>query len=140
MEIIFSIIGTITGLFGVFFGLLSINRSKIETINEFYKIDRDQNFIEARKTMHLLKCNYEPKSLMEKHGDKIAFLILAYDQSGLLVKKRHLPFWVFSKGACGATAVKFYNILKPYIDYKRGENKYYAINYEYLVKKIEKKR
>jgi len=136
IELIFGLIGAIAGTAGIIFSYISYAHSKIETVNAFYLNDRDPNFIEARRIVHTLPEGYDPIKVREEHGKILTILILSYDQAGILVKKRKLPFWIFSEGGCGVAVVNFYEKLTPYIAEKRKENRLYATNFEYLKNKI----
>ena len=136
METIFGVIGAITGTIGVIVSLFALNHNKIEAVNAFYSNDRNPAFIEARRIVHTLTEKYEPSDVQKQYGSEIAVLILSYEQAGILVKKRQLPFWIFSKGGCGVAVVNFYKKLTPYITYKRKENPLYATNFEFLRNKI----
>jgi len=136
METIFGIVGGITGIIGVIVSLFALNHNRIEAVNAFYSNDRDERFIEARRIVHTLPDKYEPADIMAQYGDILSVLILSYEQAGILVKKRQLPFWVFADGGCGVAAFNFYKKLTPYIEYKRKTNPLYAINFEYLKDQI----
>ena len=136
IENVISLTGGFAGLVGVIVSLFALNHNKIEAINEFYSNDRDERFIEARRIVHELPSKYDPADEMKKHGDKLSVLILSYEQAGILVKKRQLPFWVFMNGGCGLAVVDFYEKLTPYIEYKRKTNKLYAKSFEYLKERI----
>ena len=139
MEMAIGIIGAVTGIVGMIISVLSFSHNRIEAVNAFYANDRDPNFIEARRIVHTLPDMYSPADVQKEFGSQIAILILSFDQAGILVKKRQLPFWIFSKGGCGVAAVNFYKKLLPYIRYKQKDNQLYADNFKYLVERIIKK-
>lgn len=55
-----------------------------------------------------------------------------------MVKKKYLPIWVFEDSS-GFAIVKLYRILSHYIDEKRVDNPYYAVHFQWLANKIERK-
>ena len=136
MELTLGIVGAVTGIMGIIISVLSYSHNRIEAVNAFYSNDRDPNFIEARRIVHTLPDDYDPSDVQKNFGNQIAILILSFDQAGILIKKRQLPFWIFSRGGCGVAAVTFHKKLFPYIKYRRKSNPLYAVNFDYLVKKI----
>jgi hypothetical protein len=56
-----------------------------------------------------------------------------------MVKKGFLPIWIF-KSASGPSVVRLFYLVKPYIEERRKtSNHYYAKDFEYLVRHIERK-
>jgi hypothetical protein len=139
MELALSIAGVLIAATSVAISLKALSHNKIEAINSFFSNDRDPGFIEARSIVHLLPEKYDPAAVLKEHGSQIAILILSYEQAGILVWKRQLPFYIFSKAGCGVAVVKSYKKLRPYIEHKRTENPLYAKYFEYLCNRIIKK-
>ena len=142
MEMALGIIGTLTGVFGVIFSLLSSYYNRIEAVNALHESFRSPEIVNSKRVVRDLPCNYNPEKLSTKEMDEIAYLIISYMQAGILVRKRHLPFWVF-EGHFGYITVYFYEKLLPYIKMRRGDgerNPEYAADFEYLYKRIKKKQ
>ena len=141
MEMAFGIIGALTGLSGIIISLFSFYHNRIEAVNAFYANFRNPVFIEARKTIHNLPSNYVPEEILREHGDKIAYIVLSYEQAGILAKKHKLPFWLFTDHSTGIAIVRLYEKLQPYILFRREyDNVAYGKQFEYLVERIKRKR
>jgi len=97
MEIAIGIVGAVTGIAGIIISLFAFYHNRIEAVNAFYSNDRDAQFITARRIVHTLPDKYNPSEVQKEFGDSIAFLILSYDQAGILVKKKQLHFWIFPR-------------------------------------------
>jgi len=139
MELLFGIIGAISGVTGIVVSIFAFYRNKMEAVNAYYINDREERYIEARKIVHKLPENYSPEDVLNEHGSKLAYLVLSYDQAGTLLRNRQLPFWLFNTSS-GYTAVQFYNILRPYIEWRQDHGTpLYGQQYKYLVKRILRK-
>ena len=138
MEILFGIVGCITGIAGTIFGIISLTNSRIEAVNEYLKNDRDPAFIDVRKIVYSLPDNYDPKKVDEEIGAKIALLIISYQQAAILVKHKQLPFWLFKNNVSGHALTELFDKLKPFIEYRREKNPCYAKEYEGLCDRIKK--
>jgi len=139
LEFIFGIIGFVLGAAAVIISFKSLNHNKIAAVNAYYENARCKDFIEARRIVYNnLPENYDPQEIQDKYGDEIAILITTYEQSGLMLKKRQLPFWLFSETGTSIVVVNFYAKLEPYIIHRRKSNQLYAKNFEYLNKELTK--
>jgi len=139
MEMLFGIIGAISGITGIVVSIVAFYHNQMEAVNAYYVNDRDERYIEARRIVHHLPENYSPKKILDEHGSKLAYLVLSYDQAGTLLQNRQLPFWLFNTSS-GYAAVQFYNILLPYIEWRRDNGTpLYGQQYKYLVKRILRK-
>jgi len=138
MELAFGLIGTLTGLLGIVISILSYNHNRIEAIKTYYENIRQEAFVQARRTLRNLPDDYDPKNLSAEARDKLAYLIIAYHQAGVLLRKRQLPMWAFN-GSIGYNAISAYNKLEPYIALRREKEPFYADNFEFIYKRILKK-
>jgi len=99
--------------------------------------------IRARRIVHNLPSGYDPASTKLEHGDDIAFLVGAYNQAGTLLKRRVLPFWIFTEDAAGGTVIQLFEKLSPFIEFRRkgipgmlDSNPLYAKGFEYVYLRI----
>lgn len=86
-ELIFSIIGAITGIAGFVFGLVSLFHSRNDAINNFFSIIESKEFSDARAYLYNNKM-----SLINPFTDTVAaqsasFIVNFYHHWGLLAKK-----------------------------------------------------
>ena len=132
METILGIIGAVTGIMGIVISLLSYSHNRIEAVNAFFENDRAQPVLEARQIVHNIPSGYDPEQLQREHGNEVAVLIVTYNHAAILVRKHQLPFWIFKDQSQGFAVMKFFNILRPYIDKRRLDNPGYATQFEYL--------
>ena len=136
MELLFSIIGATTGVFGMTLGVMSFFRSRLDAVISVLEYDKNIDFIEARNAVH----NMEPDTHVDSElGKKIALVILVFNTNALLVKKLRLPYWVFSRTPAMYACLTFYPKLEKYIKLRREKNPFYATNFEWLYKKILRK-
>ena len=127
----FSIIGAVSGISAFILSIFSLWNSRFKVVSEYYSMDRDLKFVEARRKIYDLKDN-------EISLDSDIALVISYFHFwGLMVKKRHLPFYVF-KSASGPSIMKLYDRLYPTITERRKTNPYYAEHFEWLHNKIRR--
>jgi len=140
------IIGAATGVLGFIISVLGYLHNRIEAINAYFENDRSETFLKAREIIHGLEEDYNLLDLMKNYGNEVAYLIISYNQAGLLVKRKQLPFWIFSKQASsGYAIIRLWEKLEPYIKMRRdgdGKDVYrnpaYAVYFEYLYKRVKK--
>jgi len=121
MEVFFGISTFVLSIIAIIISLFGLYHNRMEAVNAFFENDRSETLLRARSIVHSLEENYNPIELMKNHGDEIAFLIISYNQAAVLIQKRQLPFWVFSKQASSGYAVmQIWKKLKPYIDMRRN--------------------
>jgi len=148
LGIVVSLFGIVSGAIALFISFsvrrisrLAYKHNEIEIINLFFSNERDPQLIKARRAVHNLPNEYDPREINEERGELIAALITTYNQYGLLVEKKKLPFEIFSEGATGITIVTHYKKLLPYIKLRRDtDNEMYADYFETLARRIAKKR
>jgi len=139
MEMTLGIIGAATGIMGIIISVLSYSHNRIEAVNAFFENDRAQRVLDARQVVHNLPSGYDPKQLQKEHGNEVAVLIVSYNHAAILVRKRQLPFWIFKDQSQGFAVMKFYNILRPYIEMNRqNNNPAYATQFEYLYDRVNR--
>ena len=139
MEIIFGIIGAVAGIFGMIVSVTSFFRNRLDTAISYLEYDRDTEYIKARRAIY-----QTPKECITPEYDdedgNLAKVILVYNTSGLFVRKRRLPLWVFYKTSAMQTCIVFYEKLEPYIRSRQAENMFYGKEFEWLYNKIIRKQ
>jgi hypothetical protein len=144
-NMIFGIVGSITGVLGLIISIISYNHNKIEAINSYFENSRSIEFINARKLVfNDIPDDYtydDVDDINIQYGDKIAYIIASYQQMAILVKKRQLPL-SFVTDVSVNTPVQIYKKLETFIEYRREEGKYpnpfYATKYQELCDRISK--
>ena len=141
MGFIFSIVGVFTGVLAFVVSIFGVIHNRFQAMSEYYSVDRDINFIKARKKVYTME-NDENLSNSDILSDPEVALIISYFHFwGLMVKKRHLPFYIF-KSASGPSIIRMFDILRPAIlerrNCKDNPNPYYAEYFEWLYYKIKK--
>ncbi len=135
-ELIFGIVGLITGCLGVIISILSYRHNKIDALNNYFTYDRDIDFIKGRNIANNLK-----EKIAEDENYYISLVVNTYHHWGLLVKHHQLPFWVFYDKKYGITAsgiaiIKNYKKLEHLISERRKDNREYACYFSWLYKKV----
>lgn len=138
MELILGIIGVLTGLLGLVISILSYSHNRIEAVNAYYNGVLNLDSIRARRMLRVLADDYNPNNLTDEQKDCFSYTVITYQQAGLLVKKRQLPFWVFEQSS-GYKVMNFFEKLKPYIDIRRKGEPGYAFYFEYLYNRLKVK-
>ncbi|MCL2531118.1 MAG: hypothetical protein FWE40_03045 [Oscillospiraceae bacterium] len=136
------ILSTLFGALGLLITLLNFKRNQVATVNAWYATFRAPEFVKARRVVRDLDPNYDPRALNAPEKDDIAFLIIAYMEAGMLLRRRQLPFRIFERHH-GHMVISFYEKLLPYIAIRRtdGEkNPDYADEFEYLYQRIKRKK
>jgi len=119
-ENAFEIVTALLSATAIIISLFSLAHHRIEAINAYFENDRSKAMLNARKIAHNLETGYDPVEIMNKYGNEIAYIIISYSQAAVLVKKRQLPFWIFSKqGPSGYAVIRMWEKLEPYIDMRR---------------------
>lgn len=139
LALVFGILGSVTGLIGLFISILSYNHNKIESLNLYFIQARDPFLIEGKKIIYDLS-----KEQIIGTNEKVSHVINFYHHWGLMVKRHQLPFWIFFDKKLGITSsgiavIRTYNRLKPTIKMFRNKNPKYAEYYEWLYNKLIKK-
>jgi len=140
MGIIFSVIGAITGISGMIFAIIGLYLNRMAAVTSYLEYTRQPDFIEARNFV-LDISSYDPKSI-DKDSDKVykfECILNTYNMIGLLVRKHQLPKWFFNETSTGDQIIRFYEILEPYVSYKREKYamRNYANQFEYLYKLLK---
>jgi len=138
VELTFGIIGAVTGIAGLLSSFFSLLHNRIEALKAYFEYERDAEFIKARREVYSLgDSGYEPESIAsdKEKANSIALLMSFYHFSGIMVKKHQLPMWIFKDTAAGTTVVRMYEILEPYIKWRRDSQRknpslLYANNFE----------
>jgi len=138
MEAIFGVVGAVLGVIIMIVSLKTLNHNKILAVNAYWENARDNDFIEARRIVYGLADGYDPRDITGDVGAKLAIVTNSYEQIGLLLRKNKLPFWLFPEGNTGRAVVNFYQILEPYIEFRResAHSRLFAANFEYLRDRI----
>ncbi len=140
-NIIVSLFGIVTGIFGVIFGLKKDRHVKLEAIKQYYDESNSEELRRIRKKVaaDMKKGDLDFQTISEE-GKMIGF----YDKWGELCAKGYLPLWLF-EGAPGYHVVSQYEYFKEYIEFRREEtykghkNTGYALYFEKLAHKIMKR-
>lgn len=147
-ESIFGFISLFISVGAFIFSCLSYNDSKSANVKEYFAQGDSDEQKHYRKVIYDIYNEYkdaDPQTLLEKLTSRkaehaISHVISFYDFWALMNKKRYLPFWTFY-GPPGKRAYDIYHMLLPYILFRRSQNDpQYVVNYEWLVKKIKRKR
>lgn len=138
MELILSIVGALTGVLGIVISILSYSHNRIEAVNAYYNVLLNSESIKSRRVLRSLPNTYEPNDLTEEQIECCSYTVITYQQAGLLVKKKQLPFWVFDHSS-GYKVMNFFEKLKPYIDARREGEPGYAYDFEYLYNRLKSK-
>jgi hypothetical protein len=134
LSLLVGIAAIASGVSGVLMSLSSRKVAIFEAIREYYQQGDTPAMIESRTKIYAIEDGKTP--LDTKAASEICAFFHFW---GMIVKKGYLPIWVF-KSASGPSVVRLFHLLKPYINERRKTNNYYyAKDFEYLVKKIEKK-
>jgi hypothetical protein len=134
LSLLVGIAAIASGVSGVLMSLSSRKVAIFEAIREYYQNGDTPAMIENRTKIYATEDGVTPLD------EKAASEICAYFHFwGMMVKKGYLPIWVFNS-ASGPSVVRLFYLLKPYIELRRvSNNQYYAKDFEYLIKYIEKK-
>ena len=136
MELLFSIIGAVTGIVGMLAGLAAWFRYRMDAVVSYFDYDKNPEYIEARRAVHEMEKGVDIDSEL---GGKIAMVILTFNTNALLVRKWLLPYWVFSNTPAMYACINFYEKLEQYIILRREDNPLYANEFEWLYKEILRK-
>ena len=74
-------------------------------------------------------------NMLLKHETEVSNVISFYDFWALMVKKHYLPKWTF-QASSKFVAIKIFDHVRPYVQYRREAQREYACHYEWLVEKI----
>lgn len=144
LALIFGVLGSVTGLIGLFISILSYNHNKIEALNLYFIQARDEFLMEGKKIIYdlaigqVVDTDYKTDTL-----SRVSHVVNFYHHWGLMVKHKQLPFWIFfDKKSCitasGIAVIRTYNRIKPTIIRFRNNNPKYAEYYEWLYNKLIK--
>lgn len=133
MEHIVGIVAILSGIAGIIMGISSSRQASLDAVKDYFQQGDQSELVSARKK--LFEHHVNGKDFKD---DDIAKVCNFFHFWGLMNRKRYLPIWVF-EGSSGVQAVKLYKILEPIIVEKRKNNKFYAVEFERLVKRIKTK-
>lgn len=139
-ETLISIVGGMCGIFSIVFSLVNFRRESNGFLSGFISIANDKEFIDVKiKIYKLGDCSEsEYFTQCDNMRTEISYICNFFNNAGILVHKRRLPFWVFCEGGWGYITVKTFNILYEYIKRERSlhdvRHSYY---FEALVNKIK---
>ena len=127
-----AIIGMITGIAGLIFGLLGYVRSRGEIVQTFLTELRSPEQIAARK--HI----YGGQDFLMT-DETASLLTNFYHHWGLMVKHGYLPLWAFE--ANELRTIEVYEKLLPFIEKMReqNENPLYAYGFQWLREKLARR-
>ena len=143
----------IVGLAGAVLGILTFRHERNEAVKAYLEYERKKEVISARDFVYSLSDRYyDPRDLDKdselKRRDKknkglsVPMLISAYHSFGLMIERYQLPRWIFKKTATGASIIRTYEVLEPYIVYRRNKpgspSPLYANHFEDLYNLMKK--
>ncbi|MCL2811274.1 MAG: hypothetical protein FWD25_05215 [Clostridia bacterium] len=139
------IIGMITGITGMVMNFLGRKHQNNESVLAYFSSDGNPRYIEARYFIYNMN---EGAIIDEKYEEAarkhVSMITNMFHKWGLLVKHKHLPFWVFVDSgkitASGLAVVRLYNKLRPTIKYFKEKNDSYAEYFTYLYDRIIEKQ
>lgn len=126
-----SIIGTTTGAISMLISLFGIKHNRFLAADKFLSKIEDKDFIQAKKHV------YTADDVSDIEDEDFAIIVNFFHHWGMLVKKHHLPLWVFDH-ATGAGACRLYDRVENYIKNRRSVNNdpTYGEYFEWLYKKL----
>lgn len=121
VEMIIAIVGGLCGVFSVVLSVIMYINERNSFLSNFISISSDMEFIDIKiKIYELSECSEDEYMERCKNLRKeISYICNFFNNAGILVKKKKLPFWIFSKGGWGYITVRMFNILYRYIDNER---------------------
>jgi hypothetical protein len=140
VETIIAIVGGMCGIFSVVFSIAQYKRESNGFLSEFISIASDKEFIDIKiKIYELGDCSEDEYFEQCKNIKKeISFFCNFFNNAGILVHKKRLPFWIFCEGGWGYITVKSFDILYKYIKNERDiHDKRHSNYYEELYNKIK---
>lgn len=135
LAIVASLLAIITGVIAIFMSFIEVNKAKLDAVKDYFQQGDDNEYVDARKYIfnnYKYSKNYNIK---EKYSESKAKVCNFFHFWGLMNRKGYLPIWVF-EGSSGVQVVKLFFILYGDIIESRKQNKFYAIEFERLVKRI----
>jgi len=147
LEMVLSIIGCITGIVSLIISIISYYKTlHIGIVKDFFLSRDSKSDMDAR---YAIFKEYDRSKLRNEEYKKAAAWISSnYQIWGMMVEKKYLPIWVFD-GPAGRAAKKYFRAAKPYIDFRRNQDKnetegyrlelLYAGYFEILIKRISKR-
>ena len=141
-----AIIGIVTGIAGIIFGLQSNRQLTLQVVKMFFEESDALELSDKRKKLY---DSGDSGTVIDVHDRDVRCIIAFYEKWSILEYKGYLPIWVF-EGAAGAGVIKQFDILdkkilrennemKSYFDERRVYNKFYGKNFERLTNKIKNK-
>lgn len=123
-----------SGISGVIMSLASKRTALFEAVREYYQTGDTAEMIENRSKIYAAE-----NGAVELDRKAASEICSFFNFWGMMVRKKFLPIWIF-KSASGPSVVRLYIILNEFISERRETgNKFYAVDFEYLVKKIKSK-
>lgn len=134
VSLVLSILGTITGIAGMLFGIIGIIHNRFLAVHDYLSGIDDPSFISARAAV------YNANGSDTLDNKDVATVINFFHHWGLLVQKHYLPMWVFDSGS-GAGVIRLYECTKSHIVKMRLEHNdpTYAANFEWLYLTLRQK-
>ncbi len=140
-ESIISIVGGMCGILSVVFCVVNFKRENNGYLSDFISFSKDKDFIKAKINIYELgNCEKDEYFIQcENIKEDISYFCNFFNNAGILVYKKRLPFWVFTKGGWGYITVKTFKILENYIERERSlHNEHHCYYFEYLYNKINR--
>lgn len=132
IENLVGIIAILSGIAGIVMGISSVRHASLDAVKEYFQQGDEDSYSSARKRI------LEVKNISENEYSAVSKVCNFFHFWGLMNRQRYLPIWVFD-GSSGLQIIKLYMKLDPIITEKRNNNKFYAIEFEFLAYRIYKK-
>ncbi|WP_133118812.1 DUF4760 domain-containing protein [Chryseomicrobium excrementi] len=134
LNLIVGMAAIASGVSGVIMSFSSKRTALFEAVREYYQTGDTPEMIDNRNKIYAAG-NGEIELDIKAASEICSF----FNFWGMMVRKKFLPIWVF-KSASGPSIVRLYIILEDFITERRKtNNEYYALEFEYLIKRIKNK-
>ncbi|OCA88929.1 DUF4760 domain-containing protein [Pseudobacillus wudalianchiensis] len=122
-----------SGISGILMNLSSKKVATFEAIREYFQQGDTEQMIANRQRVYATEDGVTPLDI-QSASEICSF----FHFWGMMVRKGYLPIWIFNS-ASGPSIVRLYHLLLPYINERRASNNhYYAKEFEYLSKRIQR--
>lgn len=140
IDQIFAIISTVISFIALFLSIFSFQQSRASAVKDFFAQGDSKEMKEYRKIIYdIYNQEVNENDILEKLKEssaEVSHVVSFYDCWALMVKKHYLPKWAF-QASSKYTAKNIFNKIKPYIEFRRREQREYASHFEWLIKKMQ---
>lgn len=139
LENFSTLITLVISVIALIFSIISFFQSRASVVCDFFRQGDSKEMKNDRYAIYqIYNTETNAELILAKlleNKKQVSNVISFYDSWSLMVKKHYLPKWTF-QASSKFVAIKIFDMVSPYIAYRREKQSEYACHFEWLISKL----